>query len=409
MAYDCRVYRILIASPSDVDNEREIAVRVIQKWNDMHSYSRKVVLLPLRWETHTAPDYATRAQEIVNRAIVDDCDLLAGIFWSRVGSPTGVAESGTLEEIERAKKPVMLYFSRQGIDPDTMDLDQFEKLKQFKEKIKGLVEAYKSIIEFEDKFSRQLELKIRELQQHDASGKLPLSLKFVSVENGQPIGSSLTHEFDHPIVSDFDVAPVNERETLKSLATTAIKVMSYFPVVLAIENSSPSGIRNLFVELVVTASSDKVEVSESARELCGVEDFAHRFIISHRLEKSLFGFRNEDSSAFRLDDKVSECVRRGLDDRDKNYLQSIEGGWRISFDWDALQPQRTRWIRRELYVYSPESADLSLRARVFADSFPEPLALEATVRINAHQRVTDVTGVLPDWKDRLREAVSKKE
>jgi hypothetical protein len=48
MPYDTRTYRILIASPSDVDEEREIAVKVIQEWNDLYSYSRKVVLLPLR-------------------------------------------------------------------------------------------------------------------------------------------------------------------------------------------------------------------------------------------------------------------------------------------------------------------------------------------------------------------------
>ena len=115
MAYDSRVYRILIASPSDVEEEREIAVRVIQEWNDLYSYSRKVTLLPLRWETHTAPEYGTRPQEVINRTIVDQCDLLVGVFWTRLGSPTGEADSGTLEEIARvgdAGKPVMLYFSK---------------------------------------------------------------------------------------------------------------------------------------------------------------------------------------------------------------------------------------------------------------------------------------------------------
>ena len=41
MAYDCRVYRILIASPSDVEEEREIAVRVIQEGQgDAHENMR---------------------------------------------------------------------------------------------------------------------------------------------------------------------------------------------------------------------------------------------------------------------------------------------------------------------------------------------------------------------------------
>jgi hypothetical protein len=151
MAYDSRVYRILIASPSDVEEERDIAVRVIQEWNDLNSYSRKVALLPLRWETHTAPDYGTRPQEVINRAIVDECDLLVGIFWTRLGSPTGMADSGTLEEIERvgnAGKPIMLYFSRVEIDPDMIELDQIESLKRFKDKTypKGLVESYKRLL-----------------------------------------------------------------------------------------------------------------------------------------------------------------------------------------------------------------------------------------------------------------------
>ena len=41
MAFDGRVFRALIASPSDVEEEREIAVRVIQEWNDLYSYSRQ--------------------------------------------------------------------------------------------------------------------------------------------------------------------------------------------------------------------------------------------------------------------------------------------------------------------------------------------------------------------------------
>jgi hypothetical protein len=56
-----------------------------------------------------------------------------------------------------------------------------------------------------------------------------------------------------------------------------------------------------------------------------------------------------------------------------------------------------------LYVYSPESADLSIRAKVFADSFPEPLVLEAIVRIEAEQSFTDITSLLPDWEKVLRE------
>ena len=147
MSFPARVYRILIASPSDVSDEREIAVSTIQNWNDMNSGERQLVLLPLRWETHSSPEYGKRPQEIINRQVVDRCDLLLGIFWTRIGSPTGTAESGTLEEIERVAaqgKPVMLYFSQLRQNPDNIDLEQLRKLREFKENTfpNALVETY---------------------------------------------------------------------------------------------------------------------------------------------------------------------------------------------------------------------------------------------------------------------------
>jgi hypothetical protein len=237
-----------------VEEEREIAVAVIQQWNDLYSYSRKVVLLPLRWETHTAPEYGTRPQEVINRAIVDQCDLLVGIFWTRIGSPTGLAESGTLEEIERvgqAGKPIMLYFSRVEIDPDRIELSQVEKLKAFKAKTypQGLVESYRKIIEFRDKFYKQLELKVRDLQRADSSTTLPLSLQFMSVETKELIGTTYADSFEHPNVQNFDIVPPEDRGAVEKLCSVAIKQRSYLPIALALQNSSSSGIRNLYVHL----------------------------------------------------------------------------------------------------------------------------------------------------------------
>src|SRR5438445_2225299 len=172
MAYNSRVYRILIASPSDVLDERDAAVRVMQDWNNLHSNTRSVVILPLQWETHAAPEYNVRPQEAINRQIVDDCDMVVGIFWAKLGTPTGEADSGTLEEIERAAKagkPVMLYFSHVPIDPDLVDLNQLAKLRAFRESVKttALVETFGKSLDFRDKFASQLELKIRDLQKAD--------------------------------------------------------------------------------------------------------------------------------------------------------------------------------------------------------------------------------------------------
>jgi len=55
-----------------------------------------------------------RPQAILNRQIVDSGHLLIGIFGNRLGTPTGKAQSGTIEEIEEFRKTgryVALYFS----------------------------------------------------------------------------------------------------------------------------------------------------------------------------------------------------------------------------------------------------------------------------------------------------------
>ena len=172
MSFDARVYQVLIASPSDVGTERVVAERVLHEWNSQNSKKRGVALLPLRWETHVAPEYKVRPQEAVNRAIVDHCDMVVAIFWTRIGSPTGVESGGTLEEIERASKAnkrVMLYFSHVPIDPDKLDCSQLQALREFRERIKNdaFPDTFESPAEFEDKFSRHLESALEDMINRD--------------------------------------------------------------------------------------------------------------------------------------------------------------------------------------------------------------------------------------------------
>jgi hypothetical protein len=138
MPYFATVFRVMIASPSDVEQERAIARKVIHKWNDLHSEEKEIVLLPIGWETHSHPESGDRPQSILNKQILENADLLIGIFWTRIGTPTDEAESGTIEEIEKhikVDKPAMLYFSNKAIDPNKIDNEQYEKVKAFKKNI----------------------------------------------------------------------------------------------------------------------------------------------------------------------------------------------------------------------------------------------------------------------------------
>jgi len=167
MGYPASVFNVMIASPGDVASERAIVRDVVYEWNAVHAASRKVVLLPVGWETHSSPEMGATAQTIINRQVLSKCDLLVGAFWTRIGTATEHHLSGTVEEIEEhisAGKPAMLYFSSQPVAIDMVDMDQVQKLKAFKKtcQSRGLFETYDSHGEFKDKFYRQLQLKVNE-------------------------------------------------------------------------------------------------------------------------------------------------------------------------------------------------------------------------------------------------------
>jgi len=157
----------MIASPGDVPSERTIIRDVIYEWNAVHSEQRNIVLLPIGWESHSSPEMGDTPQEIINNQVLDKCDLLVGVFWTRVGTPTNEFASGTVEEIEKhieLKKPAMLYFSSQPVALDSVDMKQVEELKRFKDSCqsRGLYESYESHANFKEKFYRHLQLKINE-------------------------------------------------------------------------------------------------------------------------------------------------------------------------------------------------------------------------------------------------------
>jgi len=129
-------YAVLIASPSDLPEERQAAKQAIWDWNDLHAEAEGVTLLPKMWETHATPAFGDRPQGIINEQLVKNADLLIGMFWTKIGTSTGAAVSGTAEEIDQivaAGKPAMLYFSTRAIDPTKIDVKQLKGLKAFKQ------------------------------------------------------------------------------------------------------------------------------------------------------------------------------------------------------------------------------------------------------------------------------------
>ena len=142
---------------------RVYARDVILEWNYIHSAETKSVIMPVGWETHSSPELGASAQELINDRVLEDCDLLIGIFWTRLGTPTKNAKSGTAEEIQRhvnAGKPAMVYFSTAPVAPDLLDPNQYSELVEFRKWCEsiGLVERLDNPTDFQQKLRRQLQI-----------------------------------------------------------------------------------------------------------------------------------------------------------------------------------------------------------------------------------------------------------
>jgi hypothetical protein len=128
-----------------------------------------VVLLPVKWETHALPTSGVRPQSAINDQLVDRCDILIGMLWTKLGISTGVAASGTVEEIDRfvaAGKPAMLYFSTRKASKDKADPKQAARLRKFKSATykKSLVGSFASVPGLRQVLLRDLTRQVRLLQ-----------------------------------------------------------------------------------------------------------------------------------------------------------------------------------------------------------------------------------------------------
>jgi hypothetical protein len=192
MARASLVLSILVASPGDVPAERDVVGEAINQWNSEHSRQMKLHLEAVRWETHAYPATGGRPQGFVNEQMADACDFAIAVFGSRVGTPTGKAQSGTIEEIERLRskgKQVALYFSN-ALLPRDFDEAQYAALKQYRKEREqdSLVWEFSDAKQLKDLVSHHLPSLVEEAHKRlRASGELEQVEK--ELENSQQVVS----------------------------------------------------------------------------------------------------------------------------------------------------------------------------------------------------------------------------
>lgn len=383
MAYNARVFRIFIASPSDVEEEREVIARIIREWNDLNSFDRKVVLLPLRWETHAAPELGKRPQEIINTEIVDQADMAVGVFWTRIGTPTGGFESGTIEEIERlgkAGKIVMCYFSKAKVELEKVDLDQYKSLKEFKKKTypNGLVENYSNVVEFRDLLAKQLEIKIRTLIAKDSekeedfsnNSSVPnLEFEFINPYTEESNGIEFTAKsriltFDESQLAELPDYVVEERKKDLFISVNKNYYRDYIefvkedwyliPIKFFLKNPMPIAIRDIFIEITCQKSDNFIVTRNKIS----------------KPEPTKGGFSIDLGSSF-----------AALIGKSTLNIEDNDGKYRIQLTCEALQPQRTLVIQHPLYIGGQKRQPIDFQVNIYADCFPKPITKTLKIHI----------------------------
>jgi hypothetical protein len=153
------IIRIFVASPGDVQSERDQLGQVVQELNSTLSAlvpERGLMLELVRWETHARPGLGADPQDVVNRQLsIPEYDIFIGIIWRRLGTPTKRAGSGTEEEFriahdswKRNRKPreILFYFCQAPVSlPETAEeAEQLLEMTRFRNELsqEGLVWEY---------------------------------------------------------------------------------------------------------------------------------------------------------------------------------------------------------------------------------------------------------------------------
>jgi hypothetical protein len=155
-----RRIRVFVSSPSDCESERESVLRVLDELNRTTGERESIFFSALRWED-MAPGQGLNPQAVIDEQL-GAYDVLIGIMWLRFGTPIpGGAGSGTEHEVQQAiasfckigQPRVMFYFKEELVDPNAIDLVQFEKVRTFRQKLQqlALVTGFSGITDFETK------------------------------------------------------------------------------------------------------------------------------------------------------------------------------------------------------------------------------------------------------------------
>lgn len=162
--------KLFISCPSDIATELDSIRLIIDEINKTTGKQGGYILQTLNWDVDTYTAIGEDAQDVINSQIENEFDILIGILWQKLGTPTKRDKSGTVEEINRtiedSNKHFLIYFNTKAENLNEINLIELQKINDFKKELssKGvLYKEFNSITEFETKFRINLTSLIRDI------------------------------------------------------------------------------------------------------------------------------------------------------------------------------------------------------------------------------------------------------
>lgn len=188
-------YDLLISCPGDVAPVVKLINSVVKKFNDSYSDILSIRLNAKHWSNSSYNQSGGKAQALLNKQFIHDCDAAIAIFWTRFGAPTDRYGSSTEEEIEdmlAAGKQVFLYFCAKPVDPELLlsekTREQYQKVKDYQKKYadKGIYSSYSSDKEFKEKLFAHLSMHFLSMKKvEEISSRRTSSLSVKGIKEGK--------------------------------------------------------------------------------------------------------------------------------------------------------------------------------------------------------------------------------
>ncbi len=151
------ILKVFVASPQDVQAERERMPRVIQSLNKTYGKMANSVIELWRWE-EDAPPCLGEPQALIDPEL-DEADVVVVIFWNRFGTQSASGTTGTQSEVVRSlrrwkttgKPQVLVYYCQRPALLDQEGCKQRIAVLDFRDQISefALLGEYSDTEDFE--------------------------------------------------------------------------------------------------------------------------------------------------------------------------------------------------------------------------------------------------------------------